>query len=137
MKITFKSENGHCPSWTHDGINYFIYEDYDGTWTLKSKRLGFVKKDRFYGSGIHKIHPSSLLNRYFKKKTGVKYERKGHYEFYYWNGKQYATDGNIITVTHQVACERPYFSSYFECLKDAKEYLADKYADGQLKRELN
>ena len=96
-----------------------------------------VKKDRFYGSGIHKIHPSFLLNRYFKNKTGVKYERFKQYEFYYWNGKQYATDGNIITVMYQYVYERPYFTSYLECLKDAKEYLLDKYADVQLELELN
>lgn len=137
MKITFRSENGCCPSWTHDGIMYYLYEDYDGTWTLKSRKLGFVKKDRFYGKSPHKIYPSALLKRYFKEKTDVKLEYRGKYTFYFWNGKQYATDGEIITVKYQEIFERPLFDSYLDCMRDAKEYLQDKYSYEQLSLELN
>lgn len=137
MKIVFKSENGYCPSWTHDGILYYLYEDYDGTWTLKSRKLGFVKKDRFYGKGIHRIYPSEILARYFKDKTDVKCERHGNYTFYFWKGKQYATDGNIITVKYRDKYERPSFDTYLDCLNDAKGYLSEKYSDGQMKLELN
>jgi len=137
MRIAFHSENGCCPCWIHEGIMYYLYEDYDGTWTLKSRRIGFVKKDRFYGKGIRKIHPSALLERYFKTKTGVKHERRGGYTFYFWEDKQYATDGQIITIKYQERYERPSFDTYLNCLNDAKEYLADKYSDGQMKLELN
>ena len=134
MKITFNSKNGCCPSWTHNGVKYYLYEDeYDGSWTLKSKRLGFVVKDRFYGTGIDRIYPTELLKRYFKTKDDVKCERRGSYTFYYWKDKMYATDGEIITVQYQERCERFPFDSYLECLRDAKKYLSEKYAEKQIR----
>lgn len=127
MNIAFKSENGYCPSWKHDGITYFLYEDYDGTWTLKSRKLGCVEKTRF-----KKVSPYAVLHRFFKNKKNVRYERKGYYDFWYWDGKIFGTDGEKIVVKYQDVFERPSFNSYLECLKDAKEYLQEKYADGQM-----
>lgn len=132
MKITFKSENGYCPAWEHDGITYFLYEDYDGTWTLKSRKHGFVAKTRFYKKGNFKVYPSALLHRYFKDKKNVKYERSGHYQFWYWSGMIYATNGEKIIIKYQAKFERPSFDNYLDCLRDAKEYLQEKYADGQM-----
>lgn len=132
MKITFKSKNGCCPEWEHDGIMYYLFEDYyDGTWTLMSRKIGFLKKDKFYGKGLHRIHPELVLERFFKDKEHVRYEKRGKYHFWHWDGKQFATDGEIITVKFDSKYERPSFGTYLECLNDAKEYLSQKY-DGQL-----
>lgn len=103
----------------------------------QKQEVGVCKKDRFYGKGIHKIYPSALLARYFKGKEDVKCERSGNYTFYFWKGKQYATDGNIITVKYQDKYERPSFDTYLDCLNDAKEYLSEKYSDGQMKLDLS
>lgn len=133
MKITFKSQNGCCPEWNHDGIKYYLFEDYDGTWALMSQKIGFLRKDRFYGKGLNKISPVSLLKRFFKNKDNVRYEVKsGGYHFWHWKGKQFATNGEIITVKYESRYERLPFDTYLECLRDAKEYLAEKYKDGQL-----
>lgn len=139
MKIVFKSENGFCPMWEHNGIRYFLYEDYDGSWTLKSKKLGYKKKSRFYRSdnGLHCVHPITLLERYFKRKSNVRYEKKGYYHFWYWQGKVFITNGIEIVIQYQEKYERPSFGTYLECLKDAKEYLQEKYSDGQLVLQLN
>lgn len=127
MKIAFKRRNGCCPGWEYDGIWYYLFEDYDGSWTLMSRKKGFLKKDQFYGSWPHRIYPEALLRRFFRNKKSVKYEKKGRYSFWFWEGKQFATDGEIITVRYADRYERPSFDSYRECLKDAKEYLSQKY----------
>lgn len=138
MKIVFKSENGFCPKWEHDGIMYYLYEDYDG-WTLMSKKIGFKEKTKFFKSenGLYSVHPISLLDRFFKRKSNVRYEKSGHYHFYYWDGKLFSTDGNRIAIQYESKYERPSFDTYLECLKDAKEYLQEKYADGQLVLKLS
>lgn len=138
MKIVFNSKNGHCPKWEHDGIMNYLYEDYDG-WTLMSKKIGFMEKTRFYRSedGLHNVHPISLLNRFFKGKSNVRDEKSGHYHFYHWDGKLFSTDGNRITIQYESKYERPSFDTYLECLKDAKEYLQEKYSDEQLVLQLN
>lgn len=127
MKIAFKRRDGHCPEWEYDGIRYYLFEDYDGSWTLMSRKKGFLKKNRFYGSVLYRIHPQALLERFFRNKKFVKHEKKGRYSFWFWEGKQFATDGEIITVRYEDRYERPSFDSYWECLKDAKEYLSQKY----------
>lgn len=134
MKITFKSKDGSCPEWVHDGITYYLFEDYDGdgTWTLMSQKIGFLKKDKFYGEGPNSIHPAAVLERFFKGKENVRYERRGRLSIWFWDGKEFATDGNSIVIIYQSAYERPSFGTYLECLRDAKEYLSKKYDDGQL-----
>lgn len=139
MKIVFKSEKGFCPMWEHNGIRYFLYEDYDGSWTLKSQKLGYKRKSRFYASDdeLHRVHPISLLERYFMSKSNVRYEKDGYYHFWYWQGKVFITNGTEIVIRYQENYERPSFDTYLECLKDAKEYLQEKYSDGQLVLQLN
>ena len=132
MKIVFKAQNGFCPKWEHDGTIYYLFEDYDGTWTLMSKKIGFLKKDKFYGKGTHRIHPGSLLKRFFKNKQHVRHEVDGKYSFYLWDGKRFVTDGETIAIMYIEQYERPSFDTYLECLHDAKEYLSKKYNDGQL-----
>jgi len=132
MKIAFQAKNGYCPEWTHDGVKYYLYEDSEG-WSLMSKKIGFLKKDRFYKKGIKRVYPSSLLKRFFKNKKNVKYKKHQNYEFYYWQGKQFATDGKDITVQYECNYERYTCASYMDCLKDAKQYLEEKYfGDGQM-----
>lgn len=100
-----------------------------------SRRRGFIKKDKFYRKGTFRVHPLTLLERYFEGKTDVKHVKDGRYHFYYWKDKQYATDGDVITVKYQEKYERPSFETYLECLSDAKQYLAKKYDDSQLSIE--
>ncbi len=51
---------------------------------------------------------------------------------WFWDGKQFATDGKIIVMRYQSKYERPSFGTYLECLRDAKGYLSQKYDDKQL-----
>jgi len=132
MKIAFKSENGSCPKWEHDNIVYFLYEDTDGTWTLKSQKKGCRRKTHFYKKGSFKVYPTELLKRFFKNKKNVKERHSDNYHFYYWNGMIFATDGKEISVHYVDIWERPSFNSYLECLHDAKEYLSQKYSDRQI-----
>ena len=41
------------------------------------------------------------------------------------------TDGETISIMYEPNYERPSFDTYLECLRDAKEYLSEKYNDGQ------
>ncbi len=132
MKIKFKAKNGFCPEWVHDGISYYLFEDYDGTWTLMSQKVGVLKKDRFYGEGPKSIHPATVLERFFRGKENVQHERRGRLSLWFWDGKQFATDGKIIVMRYQSKYERPSFGTYLECLRDAKGYLSQKYDDKQL-----
>lgn len=132
MKITFRSENGSCPKWEHDGTEYYLLEDYDGTWSLMSQKIGFWEKNRFYGKGRKHIYPEALLARFFKGKKNVRFERNMNTSFWIWNGKRFATDGEKIAIMYEKEYERPSFGTYLECLKDAKKYLSEKYNDGQL-----
>ena len=132
MKITFKAKNGSCPEWVHDGTRYYLFEDYygDGSWTLMSQKIGFLKKERFYGEGPHRIHPETLLERFFSGKENIRHERmRGPV---YWNGKEFATDGESIAIAYESKYERPSFDTYLECLRDAKEYLSEQYDSRQL-----
>ena len=102
MKISFRTENGSCPKWEHEGLRYYLFEDYygDGSWTLMSQKIGFLKKDRFYGEGPKRIHPRALLERFFKEKS-VRYERSGEYSFWIWNGRRFVTDGKTIMIMYE------------------------------------
>ena len=133
MKITFKSQNGCCPQWEHEGIRYYLYEDYDGSWTLMSKRIGFKIKNRFCkGKYGQRISPYTLLDRFFRNKNNVREKSSFHYKFYYWKGIQFATDGKDITIQYESSYERPSFDNYLDCLADAKAYLEEKYEIKQM-----
>lgn len=134
MKITFKAKNGSCPEWVHDGTRYYLFEDYygDGSWTLMSQKIGFLKKERFYGEGPHRIHPETLLERFFSGKENIRHERMRGLSVWYWNGKEFATDGESIAIAYESKYERPSFDTYLECLRDAKEYLSEQYDSRQL-----
>ena len=97
-----------------------------------SRKTGFLKKERFYGEGLHRIHPETLLERFFREKEHVRHERAGRFSFWFWDGKQFVTDGETIAIMYEKKYERPSFDTYMECLRDAKEYLFEKYDDRQL-----
>ncbi len=137
MNITFKSENGSCPKFIHNGTIFYLLEEKDSfgemSWVLKSKKIGFIEKTP------KKVCTYSLLKRFFKNKTYGVYNKpaykviqKGDYTFYYWHGKQIATDGRVITIQYESKYERPYFNSYAECLANAKEYISKTYMNEQL-----
>ena len=109
MKISFRAENGFCPKWEHEGMRYYLFEDYygDGSWTLMSQKIGFLKKDRFYGEGLKRIHPGALLKRFFKEKKCARHERSGEFSFWIWNGKRFMTDGETISIMYEPNYERP------------------------------
>lgn len=132
MKITFKAENGCCPKFDYNGVRFYILEEENWcgkiAWVLKSKRIGFLEKRP---KKTNPFYTYKVLARFFRNKKCTM-KNSGDFRFYFWQGKQIATDGRVITIQYESNYERPYFDNYVDCLADAKEYIIKTYMDEQL-----
>ena len=123
MNITFTAKNGFCPTFIYGDAIYVLREHQEGVWQLMSKKIGHVRKSRFYKSDRVNIQPREVLDRYFRNKKGYRYDRTGEYSTYYWNGLMYMASNTGIVVLYEEKPIGGIMDSYRECLEFAKKYL--------------
>jgi hypothetical protein len=117
MNIAFKSENGSCPSFTHECIRYYINDvNYRGEreYQLFSKKLD-RKEIVFSCREELKDYLDEQSALYFcSSNSFIGYENKTHL---------FKIEGLKVTVSNKEKAVGYSYERYADCLKRAKEFL--------------
>ena len=123
-EVTFKGENGFCPSYRYKDVDFYIKDkrDYKGDWVYslwvqnkKKQEIQFV------------THEEAIKHVRDIKGTKCVYN-SGEKRLYISTNHHYIISGNTITKRETPTPISGDFDSYLECLSFSKKYVENYIA---------